>query len=217
MAIISLLLQNSAGLMSIGLADGDQLLFDSTIDVDLAGSRNVETYVSAAFTHSGKDIADVDCVFVDIGPGGLGATRTTVAFANALGFANVIPVIGINAFELIGYDVAQLTKKSVVCIRPAAKPNYYMALYDQGILSEFSFVDTAVAKAFVRCHQATAEFAGKFFFTAVDGFPEAAWPVPSINSASIASFLGVALDKYVEGVRSTRVYPISENLSAKIL
>ena len=212
MAIISLLLQNSAGLMSIGLADGDQLLFDSTIDVDLAGSRNVETYVSAAFTHSGKDIADVDCVFVDIGPGGLGATRTTVAFANALGFANVIPVIGINAFELIGYDVAQLTKKSVVCIRPAAKPNYYMAIYDHGTLSDFSFVDTDDVQSFIRRHQSTASFAGKFSFVDILGEQDDTWPVPVANIASMPSFLAVSLAKYKKSTWTKRVYPISENL-----
>ena len=167
--MISLLLQNSAGQMSVGLAEGDNLLFDSTADVDLSGSRNVEAYVSAAFTHSGRIIGDVGRVFVDIGPGGLGATRTTVAFANALGFAKKIPVIGIHAFELIGFHVAQSAQKAVVCIRPAARPNYYMGLYDQGALSDFSFVDADAVQSFVRRHQHTASFAGKFSFVEVVG------------------------------------------------
>ena len=210
--MISLLMQNSAGLMSIGLADGDQLLFDSLVDVDLAGSRNVEAYVRAAFSQSGKTIADVGCVFVDIGPGGLGATRSTVAFANALGFANSISVIGIHAFELIGYEVAKLTKKPVVCIRPAARPNHYMALYDKGTLSHFSFVDTDTVQLFVRGHQHTASFAGKFSFSEVLEAKEGPWPAPVANSASMPSFLVVALEKYKTGARTTRVYPISENL-----
>ena len=210
--MISILLQNSAGQMSVGLAEGDNLLFDSTADVDLSGSRNVEAYVSAAFTHSGKMISDVGCVFVDIGPGGLGATRTTAAFANALGFAKTIPVIGIHAFELIGFHVAQSTQKAVVCIRPAARPNYYMALYDQGALSDFSFVDVDAVQSFVRRHQHTASFAGKFSFVEAVGAKEGAWPVPVANSASMTSFLAVALDKYNNGACTTRVYPISENL-----
>ena len=65
--MISLLLQNSAGQMSVGLAQGDNLLFDSNVDVDLAGSLSVEAYVSAALTYSKKMIDDVGCVFVDIG------------------------------------------------------------------------------------------------------------------------------------------------------
>ena len=63
--------------MSVGLAEGDQVLFDSTVDVDLAGSRNVEAYVRAAFTHTGKTMASVTCVFADIGPGGLAANWKT--------------------------------------------------------------------------------------------------------------------------------------------
>ena len=207
--MISLLLQNSAGQMSVGLAEGDNLLFDSTADVDLSGSRNVEAYVSAAFTHSGKIIGDVGRVFVDIGPGGLGATRTTVAFANALGFAKKIPVIGIH--------VAQSAQKAVVCIRPAARPNYYMGLYDQGALSDFSFVDADAVQSFARRHQHTASFAGKFSFVEVVGAKEGAWPVPVANSASMDSFLAVALNKYNSGSRTTRVYPISENLAVNEL
>jgi len=215
--MISILLQNSAGQMSVGLAEGDNLLFDSTADVDLSGSRNVEAYVSAAFTHSGRIIGDVGRVFVDIGPGGLGATRTTVAFANALGFAKKIPVIGIHAFELIGFHVAQSAQKAVVCIRPAARPNYYMGLYDQGALSAFSFVDADAVQSFVRRHQHTASFAGKFSFVEVVGAKEGAWPVPVANSASMDSFLAVALNKYNSGSRTTRVYPISENLAVNEL
>ena len=142
----------------------------ATVDVDLAGSRNVEAYVRAAFTHRGKTIGRCEAAyFADIGPGGLGATRTTAAFANALGFAKTIPVIGIHAFELIGFHVAQSTQKAVVCIRPAARPNYYMALYDQGALSDFSFVDVDAVQSFVRRHQHTASFAGKFSFVEVVG------------------------------------------------
>ena len=106
MAMMSLLLQNSAGQMAVGLGEGDQLIFDSSLDAGLVGLRNVQAHVQAGLDQSGKTMSDVDCVFVDIGPGGLGATRTTVAFANALGFAASIPVIGLHAFELIGRHVS---------------------------------------------------------------------------------------------------------------
>ena len=91
MAMISLLLQNSAGQMAVGLGEGDRLIFDSSRDAALVGLRNVQAHVQAGLDQSGKAMSDVGCVFVDIGPGGLGATRTTVAFANALGFAAVDP------------------------------------------------------------------------------------------------------------------------------
>ena len=58
---------------------------------------------------------------------------------------------------------------------------------------------------------------GKFSFVEVVGAKEGAWPVPVANSASMASFLAVALDKYNSGARTTRVYPISENLAVNEL
>ena len=47
MAMISLLLQNSAGQMAIGLGEGDRLIFDSSWDAALVGLRNVQAHVQA--------------------------------------------------------------------------------------------------------------------------------------------------------------------------
>ena len=214
MSMISLLLQNSSGVMSVGLASGKKLLFDSVSDIDLAGSRNIELYVKAALRNSNKKISDLDCIFVDIGPGGLGATRTTAAFANALGFARKIPVIGINAFELIGAYVENLEQKPVVCIRPAARPNYYMALYKGQTLTDFSFSDVDEVKSFIRKYQDIAAFAGKFSFTTSIDLPEESWPSAIANTTSMASFLRVALWKHKLGIRTTQVFPITETLVA---
>ena len=212
MTMISLLLQNSSGVMSVGLASGEKLLFDSVSDIDLAGSRNVELYVKAALRNSNKTVSDLDFIFVDIGPGGLGATRTTAAFANAIGFARKIPVIGINAFELIGDYVEHLERKSVVCIRPAARPNYYMGLYKGQTLTDFSFVNINEVKSFIRKHQDIAAFAGKFSFSTSTDLPEDPWPSAIANTTSMASFLRVALRKHKLGISTTQVFPITEAL-----
>ena len=67
---MSLLLQNSAGQMAVGLGEGDRLIFDSSRDAALVGLRNVQAYVQAGLDQSGRAMSDVGCVFVDIGPGG---------------------------------------------------------------------------------------------------------------------------------------------------
>ena len=172
MAMMSLLLQNSAGQMAVGLGEGDQLIFDSSRDAALVGLRNVQAHVQAGLDQSGKAMSDVGCVFVDIGPGGLGATRTTVAFANALGFAASIPVIGLHAFELIGRHVSAGGERPVVCIRPAARPNYYIGKVEAGVLSQFQFTDVEAVKEFVRAHRHIADFAGKFAFPNVENAPD---------------------------------------------
>ena len=52
MTMISLLLQNSSGEMSVGVASGKKLLFDSNLDIELAGSRNVGLHVKSALENS---------------------------------------------------------------------------------------------------------------------------------------------------------------------
>jgi tRNA threonylcarbamoyladenosine biosynthesis protein TsaB len=177
------------------------------------GLRNVQAHVQAGLDQSGKAMSDVGCVFVDIGPGGLGATRTTVAFANALGFAASIPVIGLHAFELIGRHVSAGGERPVVCIRPAARPNYYIGKVEAGVLSQFQFTDVEAVKEFVRAHRDIADFAGKFTFPNIENAPDETWPVSQGNSASMECFLALGLEKYQTSPRSTRVFPISENLS----
>ena len=213
MAMMSLLLQNSAGQMAVGLGEGDQLVFDSSLDTGLVGLRNVQAHVQAGLDQSGKSMSDVDCVFVDIGPGGLGATRTTVAFANALGFAASIPVIGLHAFELIGRHVSVGGVRPVVCIRPAARPNYYIGKFEFGVLSYFKFADVDAVKEFVRAHREIADFAGKFAFPNGENASDETWPVSQGNSASMDCFLALGLEKYQTSTHSARVFPISENLS----
>ena len=212
MTMISLLLQNSSGEMSVGVASGKKLLFDSNLDIELAGSRNVGLHVKSALENSNKIVADLNFVFVDIGPGGLGATRTTAAFANALGFARKIPVIGINAFELLGDHLESIERKPVVCVRPAAKPNYYVGLYKNQNLTDFSFLGVEKVQAFIRQYEDTAAFAGKFLFNATTEPIEKSWPSPVVNKASMVSFLRVALRKYQLGIRTMQVFPITETL-----
>ena len=210
MGLISLLLQNSAGQMSVGLADGGDVLFQSEDYSELKGVRNIEVNVSAALAHSGKSIADIECVFVDIGPGGLGATRTTVAFANALGFARDISIIGINAFELIGFHAAQLTGKPVVCIRPAAWPSSYVGKFEDGQLLEFAFTNQEAVKFLLAQTKYSHAIAGKVSLKNLpeDGGSETFEAIT--NSASVESFLEVALAQYSYRKDQRRVYPITE-------
>jgi hypothetical protein len=101
----------------------------------------------------------------------------------------------------------------VVCIRPAARPNYYIGKFEAGLLSHFTFADVVAVKDFVRAHRDIADFAGKFAFSNDENAPDEIWPMSQGNSASMDCFLALGLEKYQISTRSTRVFPISENLS----
>lgn len=212
---LSLLLQNSSGQLAVGIAQGETLLFDSTEHADLAGSKNILEHIRFARSQTGRSLDDIGRVFVDIGPGGLGATRTTVAFANAYGYARDIPVIGINAFDLIGFHVARETGQPVVCIRPAARPNFYVGIYKNAELSDFTLIDKDKVLELIRANQGQAAFAGKLPADPDPEMQEVPFPTSHGNTASMASFLLRATQDETFNAGTKRVYPITDNLDTK--
>ena len=60
--------------------------------------------------------ADVDAVAVDLGPGGLTATRGGVTFANALAWGLGVPLVPLDYFDLVTAETGACS--AVVCIRP---------------------------------------------------------------------------------------------------
>lgn len=206
---LSLFLQNSSGQLTVGVASDDTLLFDSGQDETLATSRDILAHLSAARAGIGQDIDSISEVFVDVGPGGLGSTRTTAAFANALGYAKGIPVIGINAFALIGFHAARNTDKPVICIRHAARPHFYVGRYQAGQLHDFAFLEKDTVLGWIERYKDTAVFAGKYKFGSDDADTI---PISVANAASMQSFLLCARNVAMAKQQTTRVYPITENL-----
>jgi tRNA threonylcarbamoyladenosine biosynthesis protein TsaB len=105
-----------------------QLLFDSGDEreapADLAGL--VERGLSAV----GAKRHDIDAIAVDIGPGGLGAVRAGVSFANALAWSLARPVHPVTAFELIGFEAWRTVQAPILCLRATSHGNAYVGLYD---------------------------------------------------------------------------------------
>lgn len=200
-----LLIQNSTGVLCVGLSEGGHLVFDSTTHPDLVGSRDIQGTVQRGLDVTGHRIAGLTHICVDIGPGGLGATRSGVAFANALGFAADIPVLGLHAFDVIGRHAFAVSGRPVMCIRPAARPNFYIGYYDNTGLHDAGFVDKA--ELLTRCHDHTERgvFAGKFTLT-----PEQSTP-PNIltNLAPLAVMLEVA---QMTDETPGPVWPITESM-----
>jgi tRNA threonylcarbamoyladenosine biosynthesis protein TsaB len=130
-------MQTSNGVPMMGLAQDGVLTFDSAADEALLGSREYRNVLTIGLERIGARVQDITEIFVDIGPGGLGVTRTGVAFANALGFALGLPTAGIPAFELLGAQAAVDHAGTVVILRKAARPYVHFGLFTDGVLSHY--------------------------------------------------------------------------------
>ena len=122
-----------------------QLLFDSGDEreapADLAGL--VERGLAAV----GAGRQDIDAIAVDIGPGGLGAVRAGVSFANALAWSLARPVYPVSAFELIGFEAWREVQAPILCLRATSHGNAYVGIYDGAAVTTMRYGPLAATVA----------------------------------------------------------------------
>ncbi|RPE72094.1 tRNA threonylcarbamoyladenosine biosynthesis protein TsaB [Pacificibacter maritimus] len=203
MTELTFLLQTSNGVPVMGLAQGDIVVFDSAQDETLRGSRDYRTTLETALDRLGAKLENITELYVDIGPGGLGVTRTGVAFANALGFALGRPTVGLPAFELLGHQLEQNGSGPVAILRKAARPFVHFGLFADGKLSHYE-----------HCERDTAvEQLAKLDSYALAGNVDISQDImPTCNVAAIETMLKIAR-KQPAAAPNTRAYPIVETLA----
>lgn len=201
MTDLILLLQTSNGLPVMGLAKGNDVVFDSALNDTLLGSRDYRMVLDFGLNQVGAQLHDIAQIFVDIGPGGLGVTRTGVAFANALGFALGLPTTGLPAFELLGAELSK-ADQPVVILRKAARPYVHFGVYQNGALTHYQHCERDTALGQIEKID-TYALAGNVELDGMDA--------PATNVASIQTMLSVAKTK-VTPSNTARAYPIVEDL-----
>lgn len=198
---LTVLLQTSNGAPVLALARGADIVFDSANHADFDGSRNYRSMLEFGLTACDARLDDLVRIAVDIGPGGLGVTRTGVAFANALGFSLGLGVVAVPAFEMLG-RAAHTDAKPVVLLRRAARPHVHFAIWDGEKLSHYEHClqDVAVEHA-RKLHN--FNYVGN---VQVDGFPE-----PLFNTAPMIA-MADHVAKAADPAPDARAFPIVEVL-----
>ena len=199
---LMLLLQTSNGVPMLGLARADEIVFDSSTLPEWDGSRDYRAILEAGLAALGADLSDLTEITVDIGPGGMGVTRTGASFANALGFALGLPVCAIPAFEMLGAQLAT-DETPVVIVRKAARPYVHFGLYQNGELARYEHLTRdEVQNLITSLHK--FNLAGNVSF---DGHN-----APMRNAADLQTMLTVARSKPAPAPQA-RAYPIVEVLT----
>jgi len=201
-----LMLQSSGGVLALGIGAGDRVIFDSSGDTALAQARDIDGALRKGLAETGLRLGDLDRIGVDIGPGGLGATRTAAAFANALGFALGVPVIGLPAFALLGFHGARATGRPVLIARRAARPHLFLGRYTDR-LERFDYVTEDDAQAAIDAESGPFTLAGNMRFQHGGTLRE-----PLTNAAPLTDMLALMRSPaYLERNDASAV-PITEDL-----
>ncbi|MDO6457459.1 hypothetical protein Q4560_14175 [Celeribacter halophilus] len=197
---LTLLIQASNGVPALALGRGEEIVFDSSKDEALNGSRDYRMLLETGLARSQSTLAELGLIACDIGPGGLGVTRTAAAFANALGFARHVPVQALPAFILLGADVDR--GKPVALLRRAARPHVHFGIYADGKLAHYEHCTAQTAQDYLSDLE-DYDLAGN---VEVEGHA-----APLTNMATMETMLKLALAAPLPDAEA-RAYPIVEVL-----
>ena len=118
---------------------GGQVLYDSGEDAAGEPAKDLAGLVGRGLAAVGATPADIAAIAVNVGPGGLGAVRAGVSFANALAYGLGRQVCPITAFELIGFAAWRQAGLPVLCLRATSHGNAYAGLYDGGAMTAMRY------------------------------------------------------------------------------
>ncbi len=138
---MKLFLQTSSGQPSLVLWD-ERVVFEQNYGQMRRLDYGVE--LNKALEASGRALADISAIIVDIGPGRLGSTRTAVAFANGLAFARGLPIVPLNSILLLGAYAEATYGKPCLVLRSAARKQYHWGLVQNGRITEAGFAPDGV-------------------------------------------------------------------------
>ena len=200
---LTLLLQCSNGAPVMGLARDGAVVWSSRDIAAFDESRDYRAMLEAGLAALSARVSDLGRLACDIGPGGLGATRTGAAFVNALGYALALPVVGLPAFACLGETLAEKGASRVVILRKAARPFVHFGIFENGKIIRSEHFERSEALSTLQ-NLNDYDIAGNL---ALEGLP-----APVTNEASLSALLRV-LDTCPEPADGARAIPLVEVLS----
>jgi len=128
---MKLAIRTSSGAYGVGLLDSEGSLVGAQYGDDRAfRSANVGDLLSELLEETGHAQTDIGEILVDLGPGGLSATRVGVSFANAFAFGGAAKLFGVSALQLQMDDARRVTELPLLSIRPAPGGLSFWAVYE---------------------------------------------------------------------------------------
>jgi len=98
------------------------------------GRTDLTSMLKEALNQLDRKASEIECIFVDIGPGGMSTVRTGVAFANSLSYSLKIPVIPILSVELMGLELHRKLQKPILCVVNSNRDTSYLAIVEDRVL-----------------------------------------------------------------------------------
>lgn len=122
-------IDNSLDLLNIAVADDEEILAERNINSPQTPSEIIVTALSDSLTDAGRNIADINAIFVTLGPGSFTGIRVSLAFCKGLSSAKNIPLIGVPTLDVLAQPLSYIDGCFLCPIIDAKKSEVFLSLY----------------------------------------------------------------------------------------
>ena len=123
--MLILAITTSSKTCSVSILEDREALIELNIENEKTHSENLMPLIDKAFKETGKNVADLDLISCDIGPGSFTGIRIGIATCKAIAEVNNIPVCMVSSLEGLSYNVDKndLNSTSAICSLIDARNN----------------------------------------------------------------------------------------------
>ena len=122
-------IDNSLDLLNIAVADDEKILSERNIKSSQTTSEIIVTALTDTLTDVGRNITDINSIFVTLGPGSFTGIRVSLAFCKGLSSARNIPLVGVSTLDVLAQSLSHMDGHFICPIIDAKKSEVFLSLY----------------------------------------------------------------------------------------
>ncbi len=122
-------IDNALDLLNIIIASDEKILAEKNIDSPQVSSEIIANAFSGTIADAGMSIAEIQVLFVTLGPGSFTGIRVSLAFCKGISAANKIPLIGIPTLDVLAQPMSHMNGSFLCPIIDAKKSEVFLSLY----------------------------------------------------------------------------------------
>jgi tRNA threonylcarbamoyladenosine biosynthesis protein TsaB len=195
---VLLALETSSRQAGVAIARDETVLYDSDADALSVRRFDLGALVERALDASMIAPGDLDRIAVDIGPGGLNAVRSGVAFANGLAHSLGLGILPVTSFEIMGKRTWRAMSLPVLCVRGATETHLFVGIYDGSTLQKTLFGSLAEVSARLSGLRGSYAVAGRFRQALADALPELECSISDVEIPTTRDLIDFLRDSHAE-------------------
>jgi tRNA threonylcarbamoyladenosine biosynthesis protein TsaB len=122
-------IDNSLDSLNIAVANDEKVLAERNVISSRTPSEIIATVLSDVLADADRNIADIEAIFVTLGPGSFTGIRVSLAFCKGIASARNVPLIGVPTLDVLARPLSGMDGYFICPIIDAKKSEVFLSLY----------------------------------------------------------------------------------------